>query len=828
MHDRSAAPVRRCVASVTAVLVVLVGLAVGPMASVGGAAVTASTPGLTRLLSAPVTNGNLLGIATFESGPPSAQKAGALRALGLRVQPLQRLPLALLFGTKVQMRAAVTTGVARDVYPNERMHWNSDVSDRAIRADAAHAAGVDGHGVGVAIVDSGIDATHPALADRVTHNEKIVGPEYLSMLGIPTDPSLAENSIAVPVDQGPYSNSDLSSGHGTHVAGIVAANGTDPGHPALIGVAPRANLIGYSTGDVAFVVTILAAYDDILLHRDAWHIRVVNNSWGGAFRLFDPNDPVNIATKAAHDAGIVVAFAAGNDTEEATINPYSVAPWVISVGAGTVSKQRSDFSSGGLQHDDSLEAAIPADRHLHFAGDRIGLYHPDVSAPGTNIVSTGTPTGAYVGPTAPGGEATASGTSMATPHIAGVAALILQAGDAAHVRLNPEQVRRIMQVTSVPMADGSAFWQSGYGYVDAKAAVDYVRNNFNAHALKHQQSVLDKRVLGARDWKALSSDFWTFTPPPVTVAGTDSHQLSLTVTKSTKAVYATVGYPTTPLVGINGFEYALSLRDAAGSEVATSTASSIAGVSTLFVDLTNATTAPAYGRWTLVASGELGASDPNILLGNAVTVTAAQLAPQRNTGGVAPPPFTATGTRTLFFAAGAASTLPGSSPEGCTNDAGAPDATMTVVKPIGLCHSGNVGYAMNYGAGVPATFTSAPLTTPLTVGGNGHVMLSLVDPAQPAWSEAFASALSYTVLAVDAVGAQTPIAGGDAAEEVQAGATPVQGTYTIEVPPAKVAAGSSIVVQLQLSGVYTSTMRLLYGGGAFATSALQLTTGKIG
>ena len=84
------------------------------------------------------------------------------------------------------------------------------------------------------------------------------------------------------------------------------------------------------------------------------------------------------------------------------INPYSVAPWVISVGAGALTRQRASFSSGGIQYDDSVLGELPADaqKHVWFTGDRIGLYHPSVSAPGVAIVSTGT-TG--VAPPEPGG-----------------------------------------------------------------------------------------------------------------------------------------------------------------------------------------------------------------------------------------------------------------------------------------------------------------------------------------------------------------------------------------------------------------------------------------
>ncbi len=359
-------------------------------------------------------DGSVDGIATFGGAMPASSQLDGMRAIGLRVQGFQNLPLALLRGPRSTMFQAVASGLAADVYPNERLRLDSVASDTAIRANEVQALGIDGAGVGVAIVDSGIDATHPDLKNRVTHNVKIVDG---SAVGLTTAP------LVIPVDQGPYNDSDTSGGHGTHVAGIVAADNTDG---QVLGVAPGADLIGYGTGDTVFIFSILAAYDDMLTHRVDWHIRVANNSWGSSFRLFDPDEPINQATKAAHDAGIVVVFAAGNETTEMAINPNSVAPWVISAGAGTLNHQRASFSSGGLEFDDSTLGPLPAgdEKHVAFAGDRIGLYHPSVTAPGVDIVSTGT-TGLLV-TSPPGGTASASGTSMACPHVAGVVALLLE------------------------------------------------------------------------------------------------------------------------------------------------------------------------------------------------------------------------------------------------------------------------------------------------------------------------------------------------------------------------------------------------------------------
>lgn len=123
----------------------------------------------------------------------------------------------------------------------------------------------------------------------------------------------------------------------------------------------------------------------------------MNNSWGSSFRLFDPEEPINVASKVMHDAGITVVFAAGNQSEEMSINPYSVAPWVIGVAAGTYSHQRAQFSSAGIEYDNSVVGNLPAgeEKHQTFTGDRIGLYHPSPTAPGDAIVSTAT-TGATV------------------------------------------------------------------------------------------------------------------------------------------------------------------------------------------------------------------------------------------------------------------------------------------------------------------------------------------------------------------------------------------------------------------------------------------------
>ncbi|MDQ3932525.1 MAG: S8 family serine peptidase [Actinomycetota bacterium] len=491
-------------------------------------------------------------------------------------------------------------------------------SSGAVRADQAAALGFTGQGVGVAIVDTGIDATHPDLRKRVTHNRKLVATGDLSSLGIETSPLTPPGTLVMPVDQLPYNNSDLNSGHGTHVAGIVAADGS--GNQDLLGVAPGADLIGYSTGDAVFVsvFAVLAAFDDILVHQREWKIRVVNSSWGLPFQLFDPSDPINVATKALHDAGLVVVIAANNFSEEMTINPFSVAPWVISVGSINLAGKRSSFTSAGLRYDNSRAVALPEDGHLRFEGGGIGLYHPDLSAPGSGILSTRSTTGVLT-LTGAGAGATLSGTSQAAPHVAGVAALLLSANPA----LTADQVRHALQVTARPLTEGSTFWQSGYGIVDAAAAVRLVRRpDFSEQLLEQLQAASDRRMLAQRQRQVRVVDQWAFDAPPASALGLGSRTFALEVMPGTKAIHGSVAYGgLLDLARSNAFDWQFRLVDPAGREMGRSSPSARAGVSTLFL-------APSgddlmAGRWTVEVAGRAALGEPNT---SKVSVSIAQLA----------------------------------------------------------------------------------------------------------------------------------------------------------------------------------------------------------
>ncbi|HEX9707153.1 MAG TPA: S8 family serine peptidase [Steroidobacteraceae bacterium] len=585
-------------------------------------------PGLSRLLA--VYDGAALtrGIATFDTVPTAAQVT-ALRDLGLVTQPMQNVPLALVYGPVAAMQAAVAAGQANDIYPDERLEFFDTASSGAIGAIGLHAAGLTGVGVTVGVVDSGCDASHPDLADHVAHNVKVVSGEYVNL---PPDSS---NTIAIPIEMSPYQNSDLGSGHGTHVAGIIAADSTTDPTGGRYGVAPDAELVCIAVGEVLFTTAVVTAYDFLLDQPDLWGVDVINNSWGNSFRQFDPRDPVAVVTKAVTDLGVVVVFAAGNSGDgnaEMSLNPFSQSPWVFSVAAGDLQYRRGGFSSNGLVFDNSEAVQVGAGGHTVFSGDRIGIYHPDFTAPGVSISSTCTPVGAAIPGCLPNGNARASGTSMASPHIAGAAALLLQANPG----LTASQLRSALQASATPVfgADGNPlpFWQVGYGYVDLEAAVGLVTGTNWSKRLAKAQSQADARVRNADGFAVLRSDFWTYDAPRVALAGSDQRSFATAVASNVTHLKITLSHPSGAVLGENLMEYTVTVRDAAGQLLGVTTeAPTGAGTASIFIDLKAFRVPPVtYGAFTFDVSGEFAVSDPDTLdseslLGRMVTVQVAQL-----------------------------------------------------------------------------------------------------------------------------------------------------------------------------------------------------------
>lgn len=353
------------------------------------------------------------------------------------------------------------------IYEDRPLEYFLDQSVAYIGADTARSAfQATGAGIGVGVIDSGIDGTHGDFPNLARNVKIIASP----VSGVPLGGALYLDTP----------NSDLTSGHGTHCASTIAGSGTRSGGKYQ-GVAPGATLIGVGAGDAITVLYSVQGFD-FLLHpdvRETHNLRVISNSWGTSGR-FAPFHPIAIASKRAYDLGVIVVFAAGNAGPGAdTLNPYSASPCVISVAAGTA-KDTMAATNPLISQD--LPGALADFSSRGVPGD--AFHHPDITLPGVNIVAARATSGApaivppYLGLDGLHPEpfyASISGTSMATPHLSGVIALMLEVNPA----LTMEGVLSALTSTARPMhvaqADGTTrqleLWEAGAGYADAYAAV---------------------------------------------------------------------------------------------------------------------------------------------------------------------------------------------------------------------------------------------------------------------------------------------------------------------------------------------------------------------
>lgn len=409
-------------------------------------------------------------IVTFQgSEAPTESNIQLLKQAGISSGlTLQSLPMAGVLVTSDQVNTLAASPEVRSIYLNEKLElYNYDSTaltgvDKVRTDDAMTKSNgglpVSGEGVTVVVNDSGVDGTHKDIELGKNLVQNVMGTTNLHSLSDLLPVTYTEN---VP-------NTDTNSGHGTHVAGTVGGTGA-MSNGKYEGVAPGANLVGYGSGGALFILDALGGFDYSLTHQFQYDIRVITNSWGSSGD-FDPENPVNIASKKAYDRGIVVTFAAGNEGPgEDTHNPYAKAPWVISVAAGDKQGKLADFSSRGTK---GKRGTFTIDGESWTWEDS-----PTITSPGVDIISTRVlaPVSSlaaekdtkYIEPAYLPYYTTMSGTSMATPHVAGIVALMLD----ANPLLSPGEVKQILQKTATNIPGGES-WEVGAGYVNAHAAVD--------------------------------------------------------------------------------------------------------------------------------------------------------------------------------------------------------------------------------------------------------------------------------------------------------------------------------------------------------------------
>jgi serine protease AprX len=378
-----------------------------------------------------------------------------LRSIGIMGGTrFRRLPMVYVTGTRDQIIAVSHLPEVRSIYGNRTLTFNSDpyfnttgqqrvAGDNDLRA-ANNSLPVTGRGVTVAVLDTGINTQHPDLTGKVVQNVRLV------------DAQSVPATFVYPVPAEGLANTDLAAGHGTFVSGIIAGSGASS-NGKYAGIAPGARLLGLSAGDVD-LTNILSGFDYLLDRGASYNVRVVNCSFSAA-TVYDPNDPVNVATKMLTDAGVNVVFSAGNNGPgNGTLNPYAAAPWVVSVGATDAQGALAAFSSRG------------------YFGD--ALQHPTLVAPGTSVVSVRSATGT-TGIVGAGGAdtsrlslnelpfyTTASGTSFSAPQTAAAIALMLEADPG----LRPAEIKDILSRTATPLPK-YFYHEAGAGMLNTYSAV---------------------------------------------------------------------------------------------------------------------------------------------------------------------------------------------------------------------------------------------------------------------------------------------------------------------------------------------------------------------
>jgi len=280
------------------------------------------------------------------------------------------------------------------VQPPQALPWGVDRIDaeRVWRKN-------EGDGINVAVIDTGVDPDHPDLVANIEGVHSAVPPDIYTV--------------------------DDHYGHGTHVAGTIAAANNEIG---VVGVGPKIDLwiVKASAGGILLTKDLLESYDFVI---NSWfdddpknNIQVVSMSYGGGYSAIEAE-----MLREAWDMGIILVAAAGNEGG-AVIYPAAL-PFVIAVSAMNKYDQITSWSNRGPEI--------------------------DLAAPGSQVTST------YLR----GGYATWGGTSMATPHVSAAAALAI----AAHPRMTSAEIVQLLLDRAEDLGDPGFDYLFGHGLVDAEA-----------------------------------------------------------------------------------------------------------------------------------------------------------------------------------------------------------------------------------------------------------------------------------------------------------------------------------------------------------------------
>ena len=339
--------------------------------------------------------------------------------------------------------------------------------ETAVGADQARNYGeesdneVTGQGIGIAIIDSGVDSSHHAFRS-----------------------GNSTSRVAASVDFTGEGRTDDPYGHGTHVAAIAAGN-AHISRGAYTGIAPAATIINVrvlNTQGRGLVSNAMAGIDWCITNKQAYSIRVLNLSFGTPALDSYVNDPLCRAARMAMEAGLVVCAAAGNlgKTPDGgrvygTINSPGDEPSAITVGA-------SNTKGTDARSDDVVTSYSSRGPTRGYYADASGIRHydnlikPDLVAPGNKLIQAESEAN-YLVSSSPNLDASTnsnprhammylSGSSMATPAVSGAVALLLDRNPA----LTPNLVKAVLEYTAQPLA-GFDNLEQGAGSLNVEGAV---------------------------------------------------------------------------------------------------------------------------------------------------------------------------------------------------------------------------------------------------------------------------------------------------------------------------------------------------------------------
>lgn len=322
--------------------------------------------------------------------------------------------------TKGSDTAGNPTGLTQGAVKVEldaRVEVSLEDSVPQIHAPQAWAAGYDGTGATVAVLDTGYDTTHPDLQGLVAKSANFT-----------TDASVNDGN-----------------GHGTHVASTVAGSGA-ASNGLRKGVAPGAKLyVGKVLADSGY------GEDSMVLAGMAWAVDqgadVISMSLGGD--TDDGSHPLSQAVNelsATSDSLFVIAAGNNGEAGPSTVTAPGAADAALTVGAVDVDNAMASFSGRGPRF-------------------RNGAIKPEVVAPGVDVTAARA-AGTELGPVVDEYYTTISGTSMATPHVAGLAAILKQ----EHPDWDGEMLKSVIADSTVPVANATGF-DAGTGRIDALQAI---------------------------------------------------------------------------------------------------------------------------------------------------------------------------------------------------------------------------------------------------------------------------------------------------------------------------------------------------------------------